>query len=88
MRRHFLVSGYADITITGTRELAQSDRIIQHSCTCLGKCKSPTDKIIQIALYNGSNLKDIIPHMFSIYSGKIQYMVLIPIHLYTIYSRM
>jgi len=81
MRRHFLVPGYSDI-ITGTPELAQSDRIIQHSCTCLG------DKIIQIAFHNGSNLKDIIPHMFSIYSGKIQYMVLIPIYLYTIYSSM
>jgi hypothetical protein len=81
MRRHVLVPGYSDI-ITGTPELAQSDRIIQYSCTCLG------DKIIQIAVHNGSNLKDIIPHMFSIYSGKIQYMVLIPIHLYTIYSSM
>jgi len=88
MRKHFLVSGYSDITITGTPELAQSDRIIQHSCTCLVGCKSPRDKIIQIGLHNGSNLKDIIPHMFSIYSGKIQFMVLIPIHLYTIYSSM
>jgi hypothetical protein len=85
MRSHFLVSGYSDI-ITGTPELAQSDRNIQHSCTCLGGCKSPGDNIIQIALHNGINLKDIIPHMFSIYSDKIQYMVLIPIHLYTIYS--
>ena len=67
MRRHFLVSGYSDITITGTPELAQSGRIIQHSCTCLGGSKSPRDKIIQIALHNGSNLKDIIPHMLSIY---------------------
>ena len=51
MRRHFLVSGYSDITITGNPELAQSDRIIQHSCICLVGCKSPRDKIIQIALH-------------------------------------
>jgi hypothetical protein len=48
----------------------------------------PRDIIIQIAVLDGSNQRDIIPHMFSIYSGKIQYMVLIRIYLYIIYSSM